>query len=246
MPIKGASMSDKVETELEFKMGLEMLPLQFPKIDSWRSNPLSQAPPRSALFGDDRRTDPYQSSHLAIRLLSISVDNLHCLKTVISEGKSLHMYAPFGMLRAAIESSATVLWQLSPSRRKERVCRSLGLQYRDAKEERNAENVATARLHSSNQASSNRMRRIEGLAAAADLSEAELRQWVSTRTRQVREGGKHAQIGSQLTELTWQICSGMAHGQNWSTLSMLDRQEVASFGETVATYKLTANAMKIG
>lgn len=69
---------------------------------------------RSVLWLDDHFTRPYQTSHAVNYLILTAVDHLHCLKTVMQDGGSQHIFAPFTLIRSAIETASTAMWLLSP------------------------------------------------------------------------------------------------------------------------------------
>src|SRR5690349_15715455 len=87
----------------------------------------------SALCGDDRRSAPYHVSHEAWQRLDSAVDHLFALKVLIADAGVLPTYAPFTLLRAAIENAASAVWLLDPSSRSERVLRRLRLEAANAK-----------------------------------------------------------------------------------------------------------------
>jgi hypothetical protein len=77
----------------------------------------------SSLAGDDRITDPYQTSHIVWHSISHAVDHLNMQRTVLGKTGVIHMYAPFSVARAAIENAITAVWLLAPANRRERVRR---------------------------------------------------------------------------------------------------------------------------
>lgn len=101
-------------------------------VDSWvnRIDPganRQSAVPGSPLRADDDRTHPYELSHGAWHSLSHAVDHLHCLRSLVRDARVIHMYAPYSLIRAALENACAAVWMLSPSNRSERVTRRLRL-----------------------------------------------------------------------------------------------------------------------
>ena len=91
----------------------------------------------SPLAGDDRATAPYHMSHMVALALGVAVDHLHALRVAVQEATSLHLYAPYTLLRATIESAATVTYLWGESRRSERVRRRLMLVAQDNRDRAN-------------------------------------------------------------------------------------------------------------
>jgi hypothetical protein len=79
----------------------------------------------SELDHDDRALGDYALSYAAWDALAHAVDHLHMLKTGVDNGVTTHPFAPFTLLRAAIENSATAVWLLSPESTEDRVTRRL-------------------------------------------------------------------------------------------------------------------------
>jgi hypothetical protein len=108
----------------------EEILLQLAQVDGWlaRIDPDADHPRPaggSPLFADDERTHPYQTSHAAWHALSHAVDALHCLRSVLRDAHTIHMYASYALIRAALENASAAVWMLHPGRRTERISRRL-------------------------------------------------------------------------------------------------------------------------
>src|SRR5688572_8074481 len=79
----------------------------------------------SSLAGDDRATDPYQTSHVMRWCITAAADHLHAVKTLVVDAHVLHVAAPASLARVALENAATAVWVLGPTSREERVIRTL-------------------------------------------------------------------------------------------------------------------------
>lgn len=76
------------------------------------------------LAADDRKANPFHTSHVIQMLLSAGIDNLNGIRHLIwgrppesSDRPVLHQATHFVLARAAIEDFATALWILGPSSR---------------------------------------------------------------------------------------------------------------------------------
>jgi hypothetical protein len=113
--------------EAERQYLLELLS-ELRKVDAWvaRMDPSTRPPgppPGSSLYGDDARTRPYELSHGAWHALSHAVDHLNCLHVLLKDAQVIHMFAPFSLVRAALENASAAVWMLQPPSRTSRVCR---------------------------------------------------------------------------------------------------------------------------
>ena len=53
------------------------------------------------------------------------MDHLSCLRALLRDAKVIHMYAPFSLVRAALENACAAVWMLQPPRRADRLARRL-------------------------------------------------------------------------------------------------------------------------
>jgi hypothetical protein len=107
------------------------------QVDGWRARinpdgPRSAPPDGSPLKADNNRTAPYQLGHAAWHAISHAVDHLHCLHALITDAQLLNMYAPYTLVRAALENASAAVWLLAPASRSDRITRRLRLAALDA------------------------------------------------------------------------------------------------------------------
>lgn len=74
-------------------------------------------------------------THTVWRHLSNAVDHLSCLQALFGDAKVIHMYAPFTLVRGALENACGAVWLLQPARRKERLARRFRLAIGDIRHE---------------------------------------------------------------------------------------------------------------
>jgi hypothetical protein len=85
----------------------------FATIDEWvsvSSQPTPEAEPGSALAGDARKSPNLQVGHAAWNGVSHSIDHLHALRALMLDARILNIYAPFTLVRSAMENAATAVW----------------------------------------------------------------------------------------------------------------------------------------
>jgi hypothetical protein len=88
--------------------------------------------PGSSLAGDARRIPALQVAHAAWSAFADGGDHLDALRTLLVDTEAaLPIYAPFALVRSAIENAATAVWLLEPQRRGERLRRRLKLAHHE-------------------------------------------------------------------------------------------------------------------
>lgn len=176
----------------------------------------------SSLHGDDNHTDPYQVSHAVWHSLSHALDHLHCLEAVIYKAGTINMYAPYTLLRAAIENAATAVWLLGPANRSERILCRLQLAAMDC---RNGDNVQKAMGTTPQRPVNDRLDRIRALATARGLDPRQAVKWVGWEAV-VTAAANVLSPGSSFPVVLWRACSGVTHGDLWATIGVTDHTEI--------------------
>lgn len=210
----------------------------FDAVDSWYVDGAIRLPrvqPRSSLCGDDRRTGPYPLSHAVTRNLLVAIDHVHSLRASLFLANSLHTYAPFTLIRGSLEGSVNALWLLKPEQRNERITRHILACRADDRDQNTMadcidEPPATPRDDW-----------IEKLIGECDLDRHRVRGDIPSFGSIAKTVDKETwSDGDNLSELGWRMCSGMAHGREWSTLDVLHRQLLKEHDDGVADVRLTA------
>ncbi len=101
-----------------------------------------QLPPaveaQSALAEDAANSPVYDVGHAAWAGFAQAVDHLHAVQALITEAKMLHTYAPFSLIRGAMDNAALAVWLLAPESPDERLTRRLHLAYEDMRQSHDA------------------------------------------------------------------------------------------------------------
>jgi hypothetical protein len=188
------------------------------QIDAWlpRMDPDvgNQWPlPGSPLRGDDDRAHPYQLSHAAWNSLSHAVDHLNCLRSLLKDAQVIHMYAPYSLVRPALENASAAVWILRPPGRPERIARRLRLaadDFRDGEQARRLTGMAGPRSEQE------RLDQVRDIAQRAGIEPREALRKVGYR--EIIEAASSADgPAADVIALCWRLCSGVAHGDFWTT-----------------------------
>ncbi len=193
----------------------------------------------SELYADDEATNYLHLSHMVHISLLLAVDHLHCLRTLLVDANYLHIGAPFTIIRSAHENAAVSLWLLGPEDAQERRRRRLQLALADAQNNVDVQNLT-------NQLTSPMKERradIVRIASRSGITEAELGTRQPGFEHIVKVAGRH--VGdARLHQVVWKSCSGLAHGRQWATVALLQREEAERY-EDVLSLKLNANLQNV-
>jgi hypothetical protein len=192
--------------------------------------------PDSPLGADDAKSHPHDLSHAAWRHLSNAVDHLGCLRAVLADAKVIHMYAPFTLVRGALENACGAIWLLEPSQRTERLARL----FRQAIADIGYEEQARKLLGEADAAAmAKRIADVRAIAGRAGIADPALKGSVSY-SGIVAEVDKGVPGGIVL--LSWKTCSGFAHGDWWTTKNASRRTLIPGPElEGIGTFKIEAN-----
>ncbi|GAB3968893.1 hypothetical protein V1634_20305 [Plantactinospora veratri] len=216
------------------------------QLDSWLDRldpegPRSGVAAESDLGRDDQIADPFQLSFAARHSLSYAVDHLHMLRSTLRDAGVIHMYAPYSLVRGAMENGSAAVWMLAPDSQPKRLMRRLRLATLDiANGERVKDLIGVTGPRTLNE----RRDRVRQVARAAGLDPKEALRHVSY-SEIVTAAGSHTSIGEKQARLVWNMCSGVAHGDFWSTISVTDNVELPGAPEGIAHLHVTADVRKL-
>lgn len=199
---------------------------------------LPEPQPGSPLLGDDRATDPHRVSHAAARSIQAAAEHLDALRGLVGVAGLIHPSAPFTLARGAIETAAAGVWLLAPTLRRERGLRALRHAVRNEIDQ-NTALTGVGRVLSPP---------LDERRASVDAIAARLG----------REGRVHPEKSTEVVKaaeavgasempllLTWQLCSGFAHGRLWPMLAMLNREVLPGPDSSTARLKVTSSLDRV-
>ncbi len=200
----------------------------------------------SAMFGDDRATHPLPTSACVRYLMLAGADNLAGLRSMLVESQTktnlelnLHPFAPYTLIRNAIECASTAIWVLAPITRHERVLRTAKIELEDARKN----NAALTNMGGDGQETY--ARRLELIRKMVEPYDQMTWADVTARftvTNLLKEIGNLQPLEGLNPLAKWQIASGMAHGRRWAGLLLSDRQELQEASENGdSTFMLTGS-----
>jgi hypothetical protein len=226
-------MTETCSGELSGEAKRALLQL-FPLIDHWRQRMESAPDPPetgSSLLKDDQATHPYLVSQAVSAQLVSAADHWDALRTLLQDAQVVHARAPFTLLRAAIENSATAVWLLAPASRDARVMRRLRLEWKNFLDQENAEKLLAGQPWTSRASTKAGLQRI---ARARGLGEDLITQVASTpvafRTIVQAAATDAPRCGLTYVQALycWMAASGIAHAQRWAVMnsSVLQRTRI--------------------
>jgi hypothetical protein len=176
---------------------------------------------KSPLAGDDLRAHPYEPTHAIQGRLSSSLENQHAVYALIVDAQVLHPNVPFTLYRAAIESAATALWMVGPKDRRTRIERCLRWHWQDLADA--DADTASAAFDIPRTVSLDVLQdRIKVVADRNQIDVSRIKRYL--KYTEVVAAADALATGRWGALAPWRLCSGMAHGKMWPTLSFQERQ----------------------
>jgi hypothetical protein len=231
--------------EAERQHLLELLS-ELRKVDAWvaRMDPSTRPPgppPGSSLYGDDARTRPYELSHGAWHALSHAVDHLNCLHVLLKDAQVIHMFAPFSLVRAALENASAAVWMLQPSSRTSRVCRRFRFAVANIRNGDAAKQLAGLEGGRPRDVLIDEVRE---LARRAGVTAAEATKKVGYQ-EVITSAASALGQDTAVIPFAWRLCSGISHGDFWTTLSAAQRTELPGAPPGIGSFRVTANVQTL-
>jgi hypothetical protein len=230
--------------EEEKRHYVELLRLLDP-VDGWMARISSEEnarpPERSPLWVDNDRSHPFETSDTVWHSLSHAVDHLNCLRTLLRDAQLIHMYAPFSLVRAALENASAAVWMLHPASRPLRITRRLRFAAADIRNGEQARELAGA---VGPRTEAERLEQVRDLATAAgvdpDAAVAKVSYWAI-----VNEANDALAPRARAVQFGWKLCSAISHGDWWPTVMDAARTEVPGGPPGVARLHITANVQTL-
>jgi hypothetical protein len=221
----------------------------FPLIDRWRQR-MESAPTTpeadTSLFEDDLATFPYLVSQAVGAQLVSAADHWDAFRMLVQDFHVVHARAPFTLLRAAVENSATAVWLLAPASRQVRVLRRLRLEWKSFDDQQSAEDLVAGEPWTSR---SDTLDELQRIARASGLTEDMVSQ-VASRPVGFRTIVETAAVDAPHGGLTgvqalycWMAASGIAHAERWAVMNSdaLQRTKIPGAPEGSARLALSAS-----
>lgn len=185
--------------------------LDFAEISAWQEANLESydAAAGSLLQVADAMSEPHQASHVVGYLLLTAVDHLHALKTVMVNAGSQHTFAPYTLIRGAIENASTALWVLQQNDPRLVARRALTLEYRGLIDQRRAARAVDPKA----EMDKDLLEIFDDSLSRHGFVQAEIKS-APQHLALIEATSNHFDIRN--AALTWQFCSAAAHGRQWA------------------------------
>jgi hypothetical protein len=193
-------------------------------------------PPGSPLRADDDLAHPYDLSHAAWLSLTHAVDHLGCLNTLLADAHVVHLFAPYSLVRSALENSSAAVWMLHPPNRIKRLTRRLRFATADIHNGEEAKRLTGSQGPRSEKERINEVRDIARRAGVdADIAVSHV-----GYSEIVRAAGS-ALDSEAAVRFSWKLCSGVTHGDLWTTLSAAEKVELPDAPPGLGAFKIEAS-----
>jgi hypothetical protein len=195
--------------------------------------------PGSRLDRDDALLRPYHLSHEVSQRLGVALDSLHGLRAMTldegSGGVELRTYAPFPLLRAALENACIVAWLLESEDDLVRATRRVHLWVRSNQERFTVDKAIYEEFlkHGGTQEPSQiRDRDVAFLERMREVGVADLDKLMKNPKRSTASVGDMVSVGAaalrrqrgtyqpQMYSVGWRALSGATHGDLWALMAV--------------------------
>ena len=197
--------------------------MDFAEITEWQEEGINTVPVAagSLLSAIDTMTDPYQVSHHIGYLLHTAVDHLHALTTLMGQAGAQHTFAPYTLIRAAMENASTALWILQPEDPRGKAERSLKLEYVDLNDLKRANTTADSEAGHDEV----RLEVFNNCLSRHNWSEHKVKTRPPGPLAIIQETSKHYDVFG--SAIMWQMCSAATHGRRWARqyLTMFEAED---------------------
>jgi hypothetical protein len=162
------------------------------------------------------------------------------LRTALKTGM-LHVYAPYSLVRGAMENASTAVWLLAPAGRPERALRRLRLAALDV---HNGERIKTLIGAVGPRSPDERRDQIRDGARRPSLDPTKALKRPGYGEIVAAAGG-HVPMGEKIASLNWGICSAVAHGDFWSMVAVAEHDELPAAPAGAAHLRVNVNVERL-
>lgn len=205
---------------------------------------------------DDDETAPLLMSHSAFQAVNLAADCGLAVHRLCLQGDRivLHQYAHYSLARSGIEGAAQAMWLLSPSVRRDRVARLLGVRLKELQKDKSLYRAMTKVRHTDslderkakdrgrNELNA-RIKKLNGwLTDVGERNGIDVKQLKAPTAFEMVEfatalTGVRAEYGS----VTWSVLSGLVHPSASRSLQFSQKREVGESRPGVVGVETTAD-----
>lgn len=201
-------------------------------LDRIESNEPYFVEPKSDLAGDREQIPDIWVDTIATRRLKIAVDYLAGVRDLVVSGT--HLYAPFPLLRAVLESTATSVWLLEPDDRKVRLQRLIGLHIDDTNNKKAVQYMLPEEFRDDFDHEPGIRRMVT--ASGSPRGKCKFPDYTSV----IRAVDDLPGEGASML-LAWRVCSGFSHGLSWATAGLMPQSNHEMIGPTLRRVETSPN-----
>ncbi|WP_235624359.1 hypothetical protein, partial [Mycobacteroides abscessus] len=201
-------------------------------LDRIESNAPYPVEPESDLAGDRDQVPDLWVDTLAVRRLKVAVDFLAGVRDLVIGGT--HMYAPFPLLRASLESSATAVWLLEPEDRATRLQRLVGLHIDDTNNKKAVQFMMPEELRDPFDHEPGIKQMVTD--SGSPRGKCKFPDYTSV----LKSVDDLPREGKSML-LAWRVCSGFSHGLSWATTGLMPQSNREQIGPTLHRAETSPN-----
>lgn len=202
----------------------DYLDRMFADVEKWSQRSqthVGDVQPGSELAADTALSSKWRVGESAASAWSTSVDNLDAVKHMFET--VVHPFAPYSLLRVAVENAAMSVWLLAPDDQGERITRRLRLAWWEIAE---VETVMTLiGIMPPGKTPDEQRQQVKDVCRDAGLDQSVVCGRFAWQDVVTNAATSVAIDPPYLVEFIWRLCSGFAHGRDWARLAWLRREQ---------------------
>jgi hypothetical protein len=204
---------------------LDQMSRLFERVEVWHALTSERHAIRrgSLLDAADGLSDPFQSSHKINQHLTNATDHLHALRELFVKGGVQHIYAPYTLIRPALENAMAVLFILRDATPRSVALEALRDEWANIGEMHKASLTIGVPRQVADTEKLRRIALLDETIGAAGFRRDEVKGTPKTTSKKMEE--VTASYGlSPMAHSMWQLCSAASHGKRWALpmLAMFD------------------------
>lgn len=207
---------------------LDGIAAQLERIDTWHSRTTTSLTIRrgSLLEAADALSRPFQASHKVNQQLTNAADHLHALRTLFIEAKAQHIYAPYTLIRPALEGAVGILYTFTDATPVSVALTTLRDEYANINEMHTAAITIGVPVHIADAEKLARAELLDATIDTAGFRRNDVKGKPKSTTGRMEAVAKFYRLGRMPLSM-WQMCSAASHGTRWALpmLAMFDAED---------------------
>ncbi|MEJ1115504.1 hypothetical protein WBN73_13910 [Paenarthrobacter sp. CCNWLY172] len=208
---------------------LDSISRQLNRVEDWHARRHAQpllVRRGSLLDAADELARPFQASHKIKQQLTNAIDHLHALRALLVNAGVQHIYAPYTLIRPALEGAVGVLFIFMDATPQSVALRTLRDEHSSILEMHKAAITIGVPEDAADAEKAKRTKLIDDVIDTASFRKSDVKGATKSMTKKMELVTRFYHLGP-MPHSMWQICSAASHGTRWALpmLAMFDADD---------------------